>query len=176
MQCSNIVNRVFHPGILIKSLDGQEKWHYTCTREGAAHFPCPQCFVSKNNLSNFTQTFEARTVSNMKDVYERAQEKMTKKDRNEMLKGKGMHNIRICHLPSFYIYLLNVYARTLNGIYVAWIHMPAAAMTSSIAMILANGASMSGHQLFNVSRTLAVRAGLQRGNATIIVTLDIFAY
>ncbi|KAJ7764181.1 hypothetical protein DFH07DRAFT_738411, partial [Mycena maculata] len=80
-------SRVFHPGILISSLDGQEAAYFNPCRAVLANFPCSECLVNKCDLHNIISHFEPRTTPAMKTVVTRASKQRTKTDKENILKN-----------------------------------------------------------------------------------------
>jgi hypothetical protein len=90
--------RVFHPGILIESLDGKEAVYFNACCAALANHPCPRCLVHKCDLHFLTKNFKLRTPARMKEIVQRALGATTKKDKEEILKKNGLHGIKVYDL------------------------------------------------------------------------------
>jgi hypothetical protein len=95
MRCPDGLVRVFHPGILIESLDGKEAAYFTACRAALANYPCPECLVHKCDLHRITSQFELRTTATMRAVVAKASKKHTKTDKEWILKSYGLHDIDV---------------------------------------------------------------------------------
>ncbi|KAF7331235.1 hypothetical protein MKEN_00000400 [Mycena kentingensis (nom. inval.)] len=84
--------RVFHPGILINSLDGKEAAYFNACRAALAICCCPKCLVRKEMLHRITARFKLRTSKTMKAVIKRVSRQTTKGAREDILKEYGLHN------------------------------------------------------------------------------------
>ncbi|KAJ7325814.1 hypothetical protein DFH08DRAFT_916907 [Mycena albidolilacea] len=90
IRCPDCFVRVFHPGILIESLDGKEAAYFNACRAALANFPCPKCLVHKSDLHRITSHFKLRTTASMKAVVIKAMKKTTKTDKEQILKSYGL--------------------------------------------------------------------------------------
>ncbi|KAJ6528007.1 hypothetical protein DFH09DRAFT_1250518 [Mycena vulgaris] len=86
--------RVFHPGIVICSLDGKEAAYFNACRAALANYPCPKCLVHKSDLHRITSIFQLRTTPTMKAVVRNASKKKTKTDKETILKNYGLHDVQ----------------------------------------------------------------------------------
>ncbi|KAJ6451401.1 hypothetical protein C8R45DRAFT_1124863 [Mycena sanguinolenta] len=93
IRCPDGVVRIFHPGIMIDSLDGKEAAYFCACRAAKANFPCPKCLVHKSCLHNITGTFKLRTTPTMKAVVVKAMKCKTKTKKADILKGYGLHGV-----------------------------------------------------------------------------------
>ncbi|KAJ7885741.1 hypothetical protein B0H14DRAFT_3734854 [Mycena olivaceomarginata] len=94
IRCPDNFVRVFHPGILISSLDGKEAAYFNACRVALANFPCPKCLVHKSDLHKITGQFKLRTTQTMKAVVIRARRKGTKTAKEDILKSHGLHDVQ----------------------------------------------------------------------------------
>ncbi|KAJ7241737.1 hypothetical protein C8J57DRAFT_1726504 [Mycena rebaudengoi] len=85
--------RTAYPGIFIESMDFQELAAWLAMRSAAAKYPCPKCLVPQDRLCELTKRFQLRTPTAMKAVLEKALGKNTKKAKEEVLKGSGLHDV-----------------------------------------------------------------------------------
>jgi Plavaka transposase len=95
IRCPDNLVRVFHPGILIESLDGKEAAYFNACRAALANFPCPKCLVHKSDLHRITGNFTLRTTQTMKAVVVKALKTGTKTHRENLLKSYGLHGIQV---------------------------------------------------------------------------------
>ncbi|KAF8142215.1 hypothetical protein K438DRAFT_2114720 [Mycena galopus ATCC 62051] len=93
IRCPDKYVRVFHPGILISSLDGKEAAYFNACRAALANFPCPKCLVNKCDLHKITSLFTSRTTATMRAVVLKAFRKNTKTDREKVLQNHGLHGV-----------------------------------------------------------------------------------
>lgn len=98
IRCPDNQVRVFHPGILISSLDGKEAAYFNTCRAALANFPCPKCLVNKCDLHKITSQFELRTTPAMQAVVTRASKQNTKTEKENILKDYGLHDVQVCQL------------------------------------------------------------------------------
>ncbi|KAJ7119998.1 hypothetical protein C8R46DRAFT_1149767 [Mycena filopes] len=96
IRCPDGLVRVFHPGILINSLDGKEAAYFNACRAALAKFPCPKCLVEKCDLHKITTTFTLRTSATMKAAVIKALKQETKTDTERILKSFGLHGVHHC--------------------------------------------------------------------------------
>ncbi|KAJ7125922.1 hypothetical protein C8R44DRAFT_702274 [Mycena epipterygia] len=94
IRCPDSLVRVFHPGVVISSLDGKEAAYFNACRAALANFPCPKCLVHKSDLHRITSTFQLRTTPTMKAVVLKASKKKTKTDKETILKNYGLHDVQ----------------------------------------------------------------------------------
>ncbi|KAJ7092944.1 hypothetical protein B0H15DRAFT_938487 [Mycena belliarum] len=94
IRCPDNVARVFHPDILISSLDGKEAAYFNACRAALANFPCPKCLVHKADLHKITGSFELRTSATMKATVVKAMKKATKTKTEDILKSFGLHGVK----------------------------------------------------------------------------------
>ncbi|KAJ7803091.1 hypothetical protein B0H14DRAFT_2384902, partial [Mycena olivaceomarginata] len=94
IRCPDNLVRVFHPGILIESLDGKEASYFNACRAALANFPCPKCLVHKSDLHRITREFTLRTTPTMKAVVVKAVRKTTKTEKENILKSYGLHGVQ----------------------------------------------------------------------------------
>ncbi|KAJ7278287.1 hypothetical protein C8J57DRAFT_1713178 [Mycena rebaudengoi] len=85
--------RTAYPGIFIESMDFQELAAWLAMRSAAAKYPCSKCLVPQDRLCELTKRFQLRTPTAMKAVLEKALGKSTKKAKEEVLKGSGLHDV-----------------------------------------------------------------------------------
>ncbi|KAJ7256631.1 hypothetical protein C8J57DRAFT_1074771, partial [Mycena rebaudengoi] len=85
--------RTAYPGIFIESMDFQELAAWLAMRSAAAKYPCPKCLVPQDRLCELTKRFQLRTPTAMKAALEKALGKNTKKAKEEVLKGSGLHDV-----------------------------------------------------------------------------------
>lgn len=95
IRCPDNLVRVFHPGIVICSLDGKEATYFNACRAALANFPCPKCLVHKSDLHRITSNFQLRTTPTMKAVVLKASKTKTKTDKEAILKNSGLHDVRV---------------------------------------------------------------------------------
>ncbi|KAJ7204211.1 hypothetical protein C8J57DRAFT_1454650 [Mycena rebaudengoi] len=93
LRCFDGLVRIFHPGVLICSLDGKEAAYFNACRAALANFPCPKCLVHKSDLHRMSQIFTLRTIANMKKVFLRASSQHSKTKKEAILKDSGLHDI-----------------------------------------------------------------------------------
>ncbi|KAJ7199478.1 hypothetical protein GGX14DRAFT_572859 [Mycena pura] len=91
--CGDRIDRILYPGVLVESMDMEEAWNFTCTRSGQANFPCPTCLVPQDMLDSLLRTFEPRTTETMRDIVNRARTADTVRERDQLLKDHGLHDI-----------------------------------------------------------------------------------
>lgn len=105
LRCGDFIDRIYFPGLHIKSLDGEEAGHFCCTRASQANHPCPRCMVYKSELDQISRVFPNRTPENMKRVYEQVQSATTKTAKNNLLISHGLHNTYVkCSFFAFFYY------------------------------------------------------------------------
>jgi hypothetical protein len=88
----DLVRRTGFPGVLIGSMDFQEIAAWLRMRASNANFPCPKCLVPKEHLHDLTRAFALRTPETMSRVLAKARKKVTKGDKEAVLKGAGLHD------------------------------------------------------------------------------------
>ncbi|KAJ7272206.1 hypothetical protein C8J57DRAFT_1318109, partial [Mycena rebaudengoi] len=86
-------HRTGFPGIEIQSMDFQEIAAWLGMRSSQANFPCPKCLVPKDKLHCLTRHFAHRTSASMAAVVHKAQSKLTKGEKEAVLKKAGLHNV-----------------------------------------------------------------------------------
>ncbi|KAJ7464184.1 hypothetical protein FB451DRAFT_1352911 [Mycena latifolia] len=86
IECWDGLVRVFHPGIIINSLDGKEAAYFNACRASLANYPY--------DLHRLTKIFELRTNTSMKAVVRKALLATTKTEKETILKKKGLHGIK----------------------------------------------------------------------------------
>ncbi|KAJ6600245.1 hypothetical protein DFH09DRAFT_1302735 [Mycena vulgaris] len=94
IECCDGLIRVFHPGIIIDSLDGKEAAYFNACRAALANYPCPKCLVHKDDLSELLKAFKGRTTDTMKAVVETALNAVTKMEKEAILKKNGLHGVK----------------------------------------------------------------------------------
>ncbi|KAJ6577876.1 hypothetical protein B0H19DRAFT_985472 [Mycena capillaripes] len=94
IRCPDSLVRIFHPGILIESLDGKEASYFCACRAARANFPCPKCLVHKSHLHKLTGNFKLRTIPDMKAVVVKAFRSKTKTGKEYILKSYGLHGVK----------------------------------------------------------------------------------
>ncbi|KAF8214604.1 hypothetical protein K438DRAFT_1562992 [Mycena galopus ATCC 62051] len=94
LECWDKLVRVFHPGILILSLDGKEAAYFNACRAALANYPCPKCLVHHCELHKLTKIFKLRTTATMKAIVLKARRISTKTGKEELLKNHGLHGIK----------------------------------------------------------------------------------
>lgn len=94
LQCGDGVSRVFHPEILIESLDGQEAGHFTGVRGPTAHYGFIKCLTHKDDLSRLVCTAPKRTVASMSAAYHQA-EAAGPTQRSRILRDNGIHLVPV---------------------------------------------------------------------------------
>ncbi|KAJ7114378.1 hypothetical protein C8R44DRAFT_630272 [Mycena epipterygia] len=94
IRCPDNLVRVFHPAILIDSLDGKEAAYFCACRAAKANFPCPKCLVHKSHLHKLTGNFKLRTTPDMKAVVVKALKSKTKTEKENILKSYGLHGVK----------------------------------------------------------------------------------
>ncbi|KAJ7709357.1 hypothetical protein B0H14DRAFT_2415016, partial [Mycena olivaceomarginata] len=87
------IYRTGFPGILIESIDFQELAAWLGMRSSQANFPCPKCLVPMDFLAKLTQRFEHRNTASMRNIIEDARGQQTKRDKEEILRGAGLHDV-----------------------------------------------------------------------------------
>ena len=60
-----------------------------------SHYPCPVCLVSADKLSDLSKTFKLRTTQDMKEVYEKANEADSVANKEIILKGYGLRDVKV---------------------------------------------------------------------------------
>ena len=60
-----------------------------------SHYPCPVCLVPADKLSDLSKTFKLRTTQDMKEVYEKANEADSIANKEIILKGYGLRDIKV---------------------------------------------------------------------------------
>ncbi|KAJ7166717.1 hypothetical protein C8R46DRAFT_996401 [Mycena filopes] len=93
VECWDNLVRVFHPEILICSLDGKEAAYFNACRAALANHPCPKCLVHRCDLHKLSKRFELRTRATMKAVVREASRSSTKAGKEDILKKHGLHGI-----------------------------------------------------------------------------------
>ncbi|EGO31125.1 hypothetical protein SERLADRAFT_432782 [Serpula lacrymans var. lacrymans S7.9] len=91
MACGDKIDRVIHPGIPVKSVDGEESCALTATRAALAKFPCPKCLVCHDSLTKLCGNFQCRTTDNMEKVYKRSITASNKTEAERILQAHGLH-------------------------------------------------------------------------------------
>ncbi|KAJ7195453.1 hypothetical protein GGX14DRAFT_300455, partial [Mycena pura] len=91
--CGNNKVRVLYPGFLIKSLDMEEAWNYTCCRANRAKHPCPRCLVSQDLIDSLHHIAEQRITETMRAVVEVAREAPTATQKEKILQDNDLHDI-----------------------------------------------------------------------------------
>ncbi|EGN91960.1 hypothetical protein SERLA73DRAFT_66573, partial [Serpula lacrymans var. lacrymans S7.3] len=91
MKCGDKNNRVIHPGVPVKSVDGKESCALTAMRAALAKYPCPQCLVHHGDLNKLTRDFEFRTTENMQQVYNCSISAPNKTEAEWILQSYGLH-------------------------------------------------------------------------------------
>ncbi|KAJ6493758.1 hypothetical protein DFH09DRAFT_1337978 [Mycena vulgaris] len=91
IECCDGLIRVFHPGIIMDSLDGKEAAYFNACRAALANHPRPKCLVHKDDLSELLKAFKGRTTDTMKAVVETALNAVTKTEKEAILKKNGLH-------------------------------------------------------------------------------------
>jgi hypothetical protein len=76
-------------------MDFQELAAWLGMRSSQANFPCPKCLVPKDFLSKLTQRFEHRNTASMRNIIEDARGQQTKRDKEEILRGAGLHDVEV---------------------------------------------------------------------------------
>jgi hypothetical protein len=97
MRFGDGVVRTGHPGVLIESMDFQELAAWLAMRSAIATYPCPKCLVPKHELALLSKRHPLRTPAKMKAVLRKARSRFTKRDREEVLKNSGLHNVEVSH-------------------------------------------------------------------------------
>lgn len=128
VKCADGVIRLFYLFVLILSADYEEQLSssvlysarsndilrsmMSLTRGGQASYPCPQCLVHKDDLSNLLVTPEPRKTADMNNIVRRAVQgypqgtdelyKPNAEEREQMLQAAGLRPVavRSC-LPAF---------------------------------------------------------------------------
>lgn len=65
VKCGDSILRVLFPGFLINTIDCEEAYMACGTHGTKANHPCPQCLISKNELSYLSKSFRPHTSSSM---------------------------------------------------------------------------------------------------------------
>ncbi|EGO29424.1 hypothetical protein SERLADRAFT_433403 [Serpula lacrymans var. lacrymans S7.9] len=91
MKCGDSHNRIIHPGIPIKSLDGEESCVVTAMWAALANYPCPKCLVHHNELHNINGTFEPRITKTMQKAYLDSTRAPNKSEAERILQSRGLH-------------------------------------------------------------------------------------
>ncbi|KAF7314762.1 hypothetical protein MKEN_00950200 [Mycena kentingensis (nom. inval.)] len=94
VSCPDGIIRIFHPSVMITSLDGKEAAYFNAVRAALANLPCPKCLVHKCDLHRITRRSKLRTASSMKKVLKAARTKTTQPQREKILKSYGIHDIK----------------------------------------------------------------------------------
>lgn len=95
LECWDGLIRVFHPGVLILSLDGKEAAYFNACRAALANYPCPKCLAHHSELHCITKKFKVRTTATMKAVVDKASNALTKTEAEAILKNNGLHGIKV---------------------------------------------------------------------------------
>ncbi|EGO05021.1 hypothetical protein SERLA73DRAFT_149303 [Serpula lacrymans var. lacrymans S7.3] len=91
MACGDKIGRVIHPGIPVKSVDGNKSCALTATCAALAKFPCPKCLVCHDNLTKLCGNFQCRTTDNMEKVYKCSITASNKMEAEQILQAHGLH-------------------------------------------------------------------------------------
>ncbi|TFY76117.1 hypothetical protein EWM64_g7894 [Hericium alpestre] len=92
-QCADGVTRHLFPCIIILSADLEEQCIMVLTRGFKSKCPCPVCLVKPEELSDLTQSYEARTATKVQETIAKARAARTRKDAEVMLKAEGLRDI-----------------------------------------------------------------------------------
>jgi hypothetical protein len=95
MNCGDSITRRNYIDILVLSLDGKAAWCYCGTRAYPANFPCPRCMVHREQLDDLLDDSLPRTTDWMRRVYEEAQTKHTKGEKDQLLRDHGLHSVEV---------------------------------------------------------------------------------
>jgi len=60
-----------------------------------SHYPCPVCLVPADKLSDLSKVFKLRTTQDMKEVYEKANEADSVANKEIILKGYGLRDVKV---------------------------------------------------------------------------------
>jgi hypothetical protein len=97
--CADGITRVLYPGILIESQDAEEAAYFCGCRAAGANHPCPKCLIHHSDLHDISGKFaELRTPENMQAAISLASKAKTKGEREEILKGRGLHNVEVSRI------------------------------------------------------------------------------
>jgi len=113
--CADRVPRWLFPVILLLSADYEEQYCVSlphvhaalliqyCSRcimaliRGAkGHFPCPICLIPREKLSDLSISYPLRTTETMRAVYETANEANTAAEKEIILKGSSLRDVKVC--------------------------------------------------------------------------------
>jgi hypothetical protein len=78
LECWDRVIRVFHPGVLISSLDRKEAEYFNACHAALTNYLYPKCLVHHCELHCLTKKSEPRTMAMMKAVVDEALNAHTK--------------------------------------------------------------------------------------------------
>jgi hypothetical protein len=87
---------VFHPGVLISSLDRKEAEYFNACHAALTNYLYPKCLVHHCELQCLTKKSEPRTMAMMKAVVDEALNAHTKMEKEDLLKNHGLHGIKVC--------------------------------------------------------------------------------
>ncbi len=60
-----------------------------------SHYPCPVCLVPADKLSDLSKMFKLCTTQDMKEVYEKANEADSVANKEIILKGYGLRDVKV---------------------------------------------------------------------------------
>ncbi|KAJ6480393.1 hypothetical protein C8R45DRAFT_1054375 [Mycena sanguinolenta] len=91
--CGDGVFRCLFPMILILASDYEEACVMALIRGLRALFPCPICYVKKDEQSDLSKRAPLRTSQESQDVVKQARDADNADTRDELLKDKGLRNV-----------------------------------------------------------------------------------
>jgi hypothetical protein len=95
LTCGDGITYRHYIDIDIESLDGKAAWCYCGTRAFPANFPCPKCLVPRDQLHDLLESSTMRTTECMRRVFEEAQTKGTKAEKEKLLRDFGIHDVKV---------------------------------------------------------------------------------
>ncbi|KAJ6475715.1 hypothetical protein C8R47DRAFT_1178958 [Mycena vitilis] len=90
--CGDGLDRCLYPIILILASDYEEACVMALIRGLRANFPCPICYIKKEDQADFSKTAELRTAHGSQNVITKAR-KLKAEPREELLKKHGLRNV-----------------------------------------------------------------------------------
>lgn len=65
-------------------------------RGAKGHFPCPICLIPREKLSDLLISYPLRTTETMRAVYETANEADMAAEKEIILKGSSLRDVKVC--------------------------------------------------------------------------------
>ena len=143
LNCGDMIERVIYPGILIKSLDGEEACASCGTRAANANHPCPGCLVHHDDLHRLSMVFVPRSTETMKAVVRASRAATTKAEAERLLQVHGLHDVEVC-VFTYPSTLRSVCNRTSSGLCDFRTHISHSHTIPSTSMTAENLDTISG--------------------------------